>query len=233
MSAIAQWGNPYAGEYDPLVPKPERVPEALRRLRWAVWYPEQRDNGKFAKCPRNIGGYPRKANEPETWPTFEQCKAAVARGQYPGFGALLDGSDDLVGVDVDDASETFNKHPEVKRLLSEHLKQGGYVEQSPSGNGYRVFVRGSLPVDGAKHGGLEIYKDKRFITVTGHGKGEIIEDQALVDAFYALIEKGKGRTGGRSTGATITPLHPNKELTPEQLARVVETVSTAVEKEAA
>jgi putative DNA primase/helicase len=45
-----------------------------------------------------------------------------------------------------------------------------YTEFSPSGEGVRIFVRGSLPsgIAGKKRGNIEAYSSGRYLTVTGH-----------------------------------------------------------------
>ena len=63
-----------------------------------------------------------------------------------------------------------------------------YTEISPSGNGVKIFVRGTLPeqllVVLGPHVGIEVYSTKRYFTVTGnHLPGTPLE---IRDAQYAL-----------------------------------------------
>jgi primase-polymerase (primpol)-like protein len=82
-------------------------------------------------------------------------------------GVLLTGKE-IVGVDIDDAVDTFEKNPEIKGWTKKALRSGVYCETSPSGLGLRLFMLGSMNSKGKKISSLEIYSDVRFLTVTGH-----------------------------------------------------------------
>ena len=47
-----------------------------------------------------------------------------------------------------------------------------YTEYSPSGKGLHIFVKGDIPVDGRKKGFIEMYKAKRYFTMTGNVYGD-------------------------------------------------------------
>jgi putative DNA primase/helicase len=151
-------------------PRFDNIPNELKDQRWAVWRAEPRDGqeGKFNKAPlspttgRKIG-----ANKPELFGTFEEARHAFDSGSFTGVGVLLTGCG-IVGVDIDDYRELFNDRPEVKLWIESAIKEGVYCERSPSGKGLRLFMRGELPAGGRKSGGLEIYDNSRFLTVTGH-----------------------------------------------------------------
>lgn len=148
------------------------VPDELKNQPWAVWIAEPRMGkpDKFNKAPRNpVTGAKVGADKPELFGTFEQAKSAYATGKFSGVGVLLNGNG-VIGVDIDDAENTFRAMPEVKRWVATAIEHGVYCEKSPSNTGLRLFMYGStLPVGKMrKHGKLEIYDDKRFLTVTGH-----------------------------------------------------------------
>lgn len=156
-----------------LAPKFENIPAALLTLRWACWVAEPKPDGKISKAPRHPnGGWPVATNKPETWATFDECRAAYQSGCFDGIGVLLEARQGIVGIDVDDAINTLVRHPEVFAQITQVVNAGGYVERSPSGKGLRIFVQGTLTENaGKKREGLEIYNDRRFLTVTGHARG--------------------------------------------------------------
>ena len=158
-----------------LKPKFENIPQELKQQPWAVWKAEPRldrdgnPTGKYNKAPLNpLTGFRVGSNQPEKFGNFEQAKEAYASGRYTGIGVLLTGNG-ITGVDIDNATESLQQQPEIKKWLEDAIDCGVYCEISPSGNGYRAFVYASLP-EGCrkKDGPLEIYDDARFLTVTGN-----------------------------------------------------------------
>ena len=158
-----------------LAPQFENIPEELKRQPWAAWKAEPRldrdgkPTGKYNKAPRNpLTGIKVGANQPEKFGTFEEAKEAYATGRYTGIGVLLTGSG-ITGVDIDDARESLQERPGIKKWIQDAIDCGVYCEISPSGNGYRAFIYASLPQGCRKKvGPLEIYDDARFLTVTGN-----------------------------------------------------------------
>lgn len=164
--------------FNPLPVIEEAIPDELKQQpNWAVWIAEPKEGapGKFNKAPRNADGYHLSPRRPEKWLTFEEAITAYRTGLYSGIGVLLDGS--IVGIDIDNAPQAFKDHSELKALISEAIKAGVYCEQSPSGKGLRLFLRGDITrhldsqKGGMKHSNLEIYQSKRFLTVTGQRMG--------------------------------------------------------------
>lgn len=145
------------------------IPDWMKSRPFCVWTAEPRANEKVNKAPRHPdGGWRLSVNQPEKWATYEQVREAYQSGKFDGIGVLLTKGSGVVGVDIDDWKSLVHKHPEIFNSLVKLLLQGGYVENSPSGTGLRAFVQGSLNGPGRKSGGLEIYDDVRFLTVTGH-----------------------------------------------------------------
>ncbi len=159
-----------SAEFSPLPVRPENIPEELKAQPWAVWIAEPRPNhpGKFNKAPRNpVGGFKVGTNQAPKFGTFDEAVAAYNTGKYSGIGVLLTGNG-IVGVDIDNYKDTVAAQPSVKQWIKDSIAAGAYCEKSPSGNGMRLFMRGSLPAGRRKSGTLEIYEDVRFLTVTGH-----------------------------------------------------------------
>jgi primase-polymerase (primpol)-like protein len=174
MSDVVNDLNKIVVEPDWLTPDFNNIPDDLKKLPWGVWRAEPRldknrnPTGKYNKAPRNpLTGIKIGANQPEAFGTFEQAKKAYEDGGYTGVGVLMCDAN-IVGIDIDDAIEVFEKRPDVEEWAKQAVKEGAYCEVSPSGNGLRLFVKGKLTGKGRKVDKLEIYDDGRFLSVTGH-----------------------------------------------------------------
>lgn len=147
----------------------ETIPIALKEApRWVLWRYEM-NGGKWTKIPYRARGGKASSTDPESWAPFAAAQAVYERGRgatrpYDGIGFVLSGEDDLVGIDLDhclnDGRATDDARAIVRLLDS-------YTEVTPSGEGLRVFVRGSLPPGRRKRGNVECYEHSRFLTVTG------------------------------------------------------------------
>lgn len=144
------------------------LPPAMTRLdHWICWTVEKR-NGKDTKIPidpstQEFG----KTDDRETWGTYEEAAELAKRDEY-GLGFVFTGEDDLVGVDLDDVRD-----PETGEVTDERAEEiinrlDSYTEISPSGEGFHVIVKGDMPSGRNRKGGIEMYEDGRFFTVTGN-----------------------------------------------------------------
>jgi primase-polymerase (primpol)-like protein len=160
-------------EPDWLQPIFQNIPTILQEQPWGVWRAEPRlkdgiFTGKWSKAPRNpTTGKMVGTDKPELFGTYLEAKRAYELGDYTGVGVLLTGKG-IVGVDIDDAADTFDINPEIKGWTKKALRSGVYCEASPSSSGLRLFMLGTMNSRGKKIGPLEIYTDVRFLTVTGH-----------------------------------------------------------------
>ena len=209
-----------------LTPKPENIPLELQALPCAVWKGEPRPAGGFGKRPRHPMGHPLSVGKPEQWADFAECLPAVKASRFDGIGVLLTGETDtngdhLLGGDIDHADTTLGENPELGRAIRKYQKRGGYVDRSPSGTGIRAFWRGTTPDPGRKCGGVEIYRDRRFLTVTGHGQGVILRDPELTAAFLKAINGGQpAPQAGPTKGAAVLPFPTAAKPTTAQLDRI-------------
>ena len=113
--------------------------------------------------PRN--NKPAKTNDPTTWTDFETCHRAYRLGKYDGIGIVLTSDDDLICIDLDSCLDSKGKPTtEAATIVS---KFSTFIEISPSKRGLHVWLRGKKPGSNCKKGIVEIYEDKRFITLTG------------------------------------------------------------------
>jgi hypothetical protein len=143
----------------------ERIPSVLKRI--AAWVTWRRDGSKKVPYQAESPNKRARSTDRSTWSSFEAAKVSFEAGGFDGVGIVLDGSG-LVGVDLDDCVVDGLTSPAALEFVD---RIGlGYVEYSPSGTGLRGFgyFAGARSCRG--HVGtlsVEIYFDKRYLTVTG------------------------------------------------------------------
>jgi putative DNA primase/helicase len=131
-----------------------------------MWQLVQR-KGKWTKMPKTINGAAASSTDSSTWSTFDDvCDALLMGDGFDGIGLVL--GTDVQGIDLDDCRDPATGV--LTDLANEVLERvQGYAEVSPSGTGIKVFAKTNL--DGSrtkKELGVELYKDGRYFTVTGH-----------------------------------------------------------------
>lgn len=148
------------------------MPEFLKiRPYWACYNLEPKGGGKTNKIPCDARTRRfLRANHPEDWCPFDECRAAVEAGKFHGVGILLNG-DGLVGIDVDNVRAAVEQFSGLRQLIAEARRQGLYVELSPSRTGVHILCHGDIGTSGARKSldgcGVEVYARDRFLTVTG------------------------------------------------------------------
>jgi primase-polymerase (primpol)-like protein len=164
----AQKAPPAAG-----VLEPDRwtIPQELRNHHaWACWHYAY-ENNRWSKPPYNPEtGDKAEPSDSNTWSDFDTCYEAYhsqltpkeGGRPYDGVSFALDLRWGIVGVDLDHISEHRLEADRIVQML------GSYTEFSPSGDGYRIFVKGVLPEGRRRRGWVEMYCQRRFLTVTGH-----------------------------------------------------------------
>src|SRR5438270_9252791 len=120
---------------------PDGIPNSLKQIdRWIGW---RLDNAKgtWDKVPVNVKTFRlASSKDAETWATFSQALAAYRRPglKLDGIGFVLDGTDNLVGLDWDECRTTDGN--ENMDVMSDIAKLDSYTELSPSAQGYRMFI---------------------------------------------------------------------------------------------
>lgn len=131
---------------------------------WVLWRIENVD-GKLTKVPYQSNGQYAKVSDPATWSTYEAANAVLAGGgKYDGLGFVLTEDDPFTCVDIDD-KENIGLDA-FQRSLLDGAKQNTYVEISPSGLGYHIWLRGTAET--CTRYRVEVYSKSRYITVTGN-----------------------------------------------------------------
>ena len=149
----------------------QNIPTELRVIpRWVCWRYAQRtkpDGGAvWAKLPVTAEGRPASTTDAKTWTTFEDAVDGMILEGFDGVGLVL--GEDVQGIDLDDCRDTATGS--LSELAQEVLeKVSGYAEVSPSGTGIKVFSRTNLDASRTKkEAGVELYREGRYFTVTGH-----------------------------------------------------------------
>lgn len=176
-------------------PMPAMIPAELKAgSQFVLWRyelrPDNKGNLKWTKPPYQPDGKPASTTDPSTWSTFATVLKAYQAGGFDGIGRVCKSGDGIVGVDLDHVrSDERVIHPraiEFVRLLD------SYCEVSPGGHGLHIFASATLPA-GSRHklGGVEIYDDKRFLTLTGYlppgAKRTVEPRQGQVEVFYRAV----------------------------------------------
>ena len=164
------------------------IPETLQEYdQWICWRVKDRD-GKATKVPIVPGtGEYASATDPQTWRPFDEALEYFERGEAAGVGFVFTDDDPFVGIDLDDCRdpETGSPGTDAREII---LELESFTEVSPSGTGYHVLVRGSLPGDRSRRGSVEIYETARFFTVTGDRvettPSQVMERPAALESVY-------------------------------------------------
>ncbi|WP_353254948.1 phage NrS-1 polymerase family protein [Burkholderia anthina] len=184
------------------------IPTSLKKLpQWLVWRWEK-INGRWTKPPYQVNGRDyAKTNNSETWTTFEEVHLAYKDSRFDGIGLVIRG--DMIGIDLDHVIHDGEIEPWAQEILDKFY--GTYIEISPSGDGFHILTRGTIPRSGkfGPENRLEGYsKDSsRYFTVTGHmfGAGmEITEQQGAIDWMFETFDK-RGEKSDRNQPDSLLP----------------------------
>ncbi len=157
----------------------KNIPEELKQLpQWVC----HRNKIPFNPVTRVAA----KAGQPDTWASFEDCVNALDGGGYDGIGFEFN-NNGIVGIDLD---KVIAEDGTVSAEAAEIVEMlDSYTEYSPSGKGLHIFVNGDIPVDGRKKGFIEMYKAKRYFTVTGNIYGELKPINERTEQVRKLFNK--------------------------------------------
>lgn len=184
---------------------PDNVPDLLKRInRWGVWATDgEKPGGRFGKVPVHpVTGKNTNAHSQDAWRDIETA-ISVYQGGKAGYRSIAgiffdlpsqpepimereDGTPlYLIGLDFDQCVKLEGGKPVISRDVQAVLTSlgGPYHEFSPSGTGVRAFVTYPKPLKGGNKNNREMYSKGRFLTVTGHGAGEVVEAGAELEQF--------------------------------------------------
>jgi len=175
------------------------IPQELRNHdAWAAWRYSY-DLERWSKPPYRPDGERAEASDASTWSSFDDAfhvyldRASPQQGgrPYDGVSFALDPRWGIVGVDLDHVSEHRLDADRIVRAL------GSYTEYSPSRDGYRIFLKGSLPEGRRRRGWVEMYSQRRFLTVTGHKLPDSPAHLASSHNLYAVWDRWLNRGDGQ------------------------------------
>lgn len=189
----------------------KNVPAELKEIpAWCCyrtrWNPDKGKKDKFIIS--TIDGKWTSSKEPNKWVTFEAALKYARENNCEGLSLLLDKKYGITCIDLDKCylnAETGEKKERATKLLEE-LK-GTYIERSTSGNGIHIFLKDdilkggiynstSMVKDEDPRGDLEVYDDKRIISMTGDMLSESNELNRAGSAatVYLRQELGEARS---------------------------------------
>jgi len=133
---------------------------------WVCWRLENR-KGEPTKVPIDPhSGRRASSTDPTTWASYAEARRGEGRFRARGVGYVFTAEAGIVGVDLDHCRDA--QTGAIEEWAQEIVDElGSYSEFSPSGTGVHVFCRAALPPGGRKRGGIEMYSEGRFFTITG------------------------------------------------------------------
>lgn len=180
----------------------ESIPDELQAQdQWICWTTEPRD-GNPTKVPVDpLNDQYASVSDPDTWCSYRAAHTyADLHNEIEGVGYVFHDTGPYAGVDIDDARDP------QKQMLQEWVVDilttlDSYTERSPSGSGYHVIVKGSVPDGGNRRDQLEMYDHARFFTVTGDhvpGTPTTVNDRgdalaAIHDEYIATDDDTEGQ----------------------------------------
>ena len=157
------------------------IPDELKAIpQWAVADRKK----KIPLQPGNLRN--ASVDNSHTWGTFQQ---AVAKAEPYGLavGFMLTEDDPFTIIDLDDKASNPASDEEKARHQKILETFDSYTEQSVSGRGYHIIVKGRLPRN-VKRDHVELYSSGQFLLCTGDSfdasPKPIAERQDLLDTLF-------------------------------------------------
>lgn len=167
----------------------DNIPAALRELRrWLGWRWEwDSEAAKWNKPPIAVLLDRRgSSTNPRTWCDFATALAAAESRFVDGIGFAL--GDGFCGADFDHCRnrETGFIAPDIAAYIA---RLSTYGEVSPSAEGVKLILRGTLPKGRRANGNVEVYDHGRYFAVTGHRLDGCPSDLAENDRELAALHR--------------------------------------------
>lgn len=180
------------------------IPTRLHPFRhWVLWRPEwNAEAERWEKIPVNPRtGANASSDDPSTWMDLATTVAAALKLKL-GIGFMVTPDTKLTFGDLDHCinPDTGQLTPEAADIIA---LVNTYVEISPGGDGLRFILEGRKPGTRCKQDWVELYDQKRFMTITGaHLPGTpltVEARQAELDELYNRLFGEKERRHARTT----------------------------------
>jgi hypothetical protein len=178
-----------------------RIPVELRdRQQWLIASADAKGD---LKVPTTVSADGKlvhgSSTDPSCWMTFnDAARMAFERGL--GIGYCVSPHDPFACVDLDvkgphncDDPSKYSTQQQLDRFWLITQAFDSYTELSQSGKGLHIWVRG-VAQDGARHDGVEVYGQARFMVCTGNIVFDkpIAERQSLLDRLVGEIRAHQG-----------------------------------------
>ena len=143
-------------------------PKELAALKnWVCWRIEpDKKSSRDTKVPYSpITGKRASPSNPLTWGTLDDALSCKEKYMFSGIGFVFTSECGIIGIDIDHCLENGQPNEVAADILA-HLPPT-YIEISPSQTGLHIFLKGTIPPDGNRRAGVEMYSSGRYFTVTG------------------------------------------------------------------
>lgn len=158
---------------------------------WVSWeYRAKSESEKPSKVPISPKtGFAASSTNSETWGDYQGALQIATRRRLPGVGFVLSDHDEFTGIDLDDCiNDEGDPEPWAQEILD--LAET-YCETTPSGHGLRLIARGKVERSVKQNSaGVEIYRDKRYLTITGdHWPGSPVDIRPAPKTLELLMRR--------------------------------------------
>lgn len=147
------------------------------------------------------------SSESSTWADYKTASENANDSDVDYLGFVFNGNG-ITAIDIDTGTT-------AEGFLSEEAMDiiftcGSYTEESRSGRGFHILVRGTLPFKGRNNQhGIEMYHTGRYFIMTGRVRGfsEIIENQQAIDYIVnKYFPETRENNGGKYGPKIYTPV---------------------------
>lgn len=198
----------------------KNVPGELKNIpTWCCyrtkWDNEKGKKSKFIISP--IDGKWANSKEPQRWVTFDEAIKYARENGCEGVSLLLDRKYGITCIDLDKCIldvHTGKMKERATKLVQE--LNGTYMERSTSGNGVHIFIKEDVLKNGTyrnsadtevndPRGDLEVFDDKRIISMTGDMISTTNELTRAGSAITVYLRSELGLRGKSATASSPAP----------------------------
>jgi DNA replication protein DnaC len=167
--------------------------------RWVGWNFEDKEDGSLGKTPYSPKtGFPAACDNPATWVTHAEARAAKEAGECKAIGLALGKDLGLTIVDFDKVRATTSD-PWPDWVLEEIEALDSFTEVSASGRGFHVLCWGAVPSNkNNQKCNVEIHDSNKMFALTG----EVFEGRNKINARQEKLTKMHSRIVNSEIGPT-------------------------------
>lgn len=138
------------------------VPSEMKPyLNWVCWGPGGNKQNKAPYSP--VTGDLASVIDPLTWTSYDEACTYMRKYSFAGIGFMLSVHDPFAIIDLDNPQGDPNIVAQQEAIFRNFYS---YSEISPNGQGLHIVVKGQIP-RGRRRNKIEVYSQKRFMTMTG------------------------------------------------------------------